>query len=157
MPRTVSSTLKASVFAQNTEQVYLALLVISHADITTLRFVCNTEDVTSGGNVYTAYPFDIRLPQERDDQPPQMPIIIDNVDRAIVDEIRTLTSAPDITLTMVLASSPNTLEYGPVEATLRNVKWDLGTITGDLQAEDLLNEPYPGYAFTPQTTPGLFS
>jgi hypothetical protein len=157
MPRPVSSTLRASVFAQNTEQVYLALLVISHADITTLRFVCNTEDITSNGSVYTGYPFDIHLPQEREDQPPQIPITIDNVDRAIVDEIRSLVSAPDISLTMVLASSPDTIEYGPVEATLRNVQWNLGTITGDLQMEDLLNESYPGYAFTPQTAPGLFS
>jgi len=156
MPRTVSSTLKAEVFAQHSSEIFYALLVISHADITTLRFVANTENVTSNGNTYTAYPFEIRLPQEREDQPPQVPIVIDNVDRAIVDEIRTLTGAPTVTISVVLASDPDTVEYGPIEATLRNVDWNLATITGDLQAEDLLNEGYPGQSFTPQNAPGLF-
>ena len=156
MPRTTSATLRAAVLSQYTGEVFHALLVISHADITTLRFVANTENVTSNGNVYTAYPFDIRLPQEREDQPPQVPLIIDNVDRAIVDEIRTLSGPPDITLSMVLASDPDTVEYGPVAAKLRNVDWNMGTITGDLQVEDFLNEGYPAYAFTPQTAPGLF-
>ena len=157
MPRTVSATLKAEAFAQHSGEVYIALLVISHADITTLRFAANSENVSSGGNTYIAYPFDIRLPQERDDQPPQVPIVIDNVDRAIVDEIRTLTGPPDVTLSVVLASDPDVVEYGPIETTLRNVDWNFGTITGDLQAEDLLNESYPGDAFTPQNAPGLFT
>ena len=134
----------------------MPLLVISHADITTLRFVANTEDITSNGYVYTAYPFDIRLPQECEDQLSQVPIVIDNVDRAIVDEIRSLGGAPNIALSIVLASDPDTVEYGPIDATLRNVEWNFGKITGDLQGEDLLNEGYPGHAFTPITAPGLF-
>ncbi len=156
MSRTTSSAFRAAVNAEETAQVYLPLLVISHADITTLRFVSNTEDVVSNGDTYIGYPFDIRFPQERDDQPPQIPLIIDNVDRAIVDEIRTLSGAPTIEISMVLADTPNTVEYGPVEATLRNVTWDFGTVVGDLQGEDFLNEAYPGYSFTPMTSPGLF-
>ena len=156
MPRTTSATLKAEVFAQHSSEIFYALLVISHADITTLRFVANTENVTSNGNVYTAYPFEIRLPQEREDQPPQIPIVIDNVARVIIDEIRTLTGPADVEISIVLASDPDTVEYGPVQATLRNVDWNLGIITGDLQAEDLLNEGYPGHSFTPQNAPGLF-
>ena len=156
MPRTTSAAFKAAVFGQHSGEVFLALLSIAHADITTLRFVADSQDVTSNGHVYTAYPFDVRWPAELEDQPPRTKIAIDNVDRAIVDEIRSLTGAPDISLSIVLASDPDVIEYGPIEGKLRIVAWNFGMINGDIEVEDLLNEGYPGTAITPQTAPGLF-
>ena len=159
MPRSTSTTLRNAVFAPETGEVFLLLLTIQHADIgspDTLYFVNNYEDVTSNGDVYTAYPFLIDLPADIEDQLPQVELVIDNVDRSIIETIRTLTGPPAVTLSVVLADSPNTVEAGPFEMTLRTAEWDALTIRGNLQPQDILNEPYPGDAYTPQDFSGLF-
>jgi len=159
MSRSVSSALRQAVYSQQTEEVFLMLLEISHDDIgppTSLYFVNNYEDIYSNGQTYTGWPFEIHLPGDFDDQLPSIQLSIGNVAREIVDEIRTLNTAPDITLSVVLASSPNTVEAGPFEMKLRNVNYDAMVISGDLQGEDILNEPFPGHFYTPGNFPGLF-
>ena len=159
MSRSTSSTLRQAVFAEETGKVFLLLLTIQHADIgspDTLYFVDNFENVTSGGHTYTAFPFTIDLPGDSDDELPRVQLTIDNVDRSIVEAIRNLGGAPTVTLSVVLSSSPNTIEAGPFEMKMRNAEYDSLVVTGDLQSDDILNEPYPGDAFTPQNFPGLF-
>lgn len=157
MPRQLSAALMQALNAQETGEVLLHLLTIDHDDLPeTLRFVDNTVDITSGGNVYTAVAFQLALPQEREDAMPQVQVRIDNVDRRIMESIRPLVSPPAMTLAVILASSPNTMEFGPCNFTLRGVEYDARSITGVLAHEDVLNEPAMQYAFTPQNFPGLF-
>lgn len=157
MPRTLSSPAKAAIFAQETGEVFLHLITISHALLVpSLRFVDNHVDITSRGNVYLGWPFEITLPAERDDAVPNVQIQIDNVDRRIIEGIRRLTSAPQITLEIILASSPDTVEAGPFDMKLRTIEYNALTITGTLAPEDVLAEPYPPFAYTPQYFPGLF-
>ena len=160
MSRSVSATFKAAVNAQETSEVFLVLLEIYHADIgppTTLYFVNNYEDVSSGGNTYTGFPFAINLPADLDNQLPTVQLQIDNIDRSIIAAIRGLSGPPTITIKVVLASSPDTIEAGPFEMTLRRIDYDAFTITGTLEVEDILNEPYPGDMFSPANFPGLFT
>ena len=163
MPRSTSTTLRSAVFSQETSEIFLLLLTIQHVDIgtpDTLYFVNNYENIdsTASGSLetYTAYPFAIDLPSDFEDQLPEVKLMIDNVDRSIVETIRTLSSPPTISLSVVLADSPDTVEAGPFEMTLRGTEWNYLTVTGSLQPEDILNEPYPGDAYTPQNFPGLF-
>lgn len=157
MPRSLSATAKAAIYAAQTEQVFLLLLEISHASLSpTLRFVDNLQDVVSGGNTYTAFPFQLSLPDDQDDQLARVTLSIDNVDRQIVQAIRSLTSPPTIALKIVLASSPNTVEAGPFDFTLRETEYDALVVSGTLAFEDFLNEPYPVGSFTPNFFPGLF-
>ena len=63
MARTVSATLEAAVYEQETNEIFHILLEIAHTDMSaTLRFVNNTEDVVSNGDTYTAFPFLIDFP-----------------------------------------------------------------------------------------------
>jgi len=96
------------------------------------------------------------LPAEFDDQLPTVQLQIDNVDRRIMEGVRALTSAPAVTLEVVLASAPDTVEAGPFAFTLKAADYDALVISGTLAFEDVLNEPYPQYAFTPGSFPGLF-
>ena len=135
------------------------MLHFEHADITNLKLVNNYVDVHNAGpgsDTYIAYPFSINMPSDLEDALPRVQLTIDNVDRYLMDEIRTLTSAPDIILYVVLASTPGTIEAGPFETKLRNVEYDAARITGDLQVDDILNEPYPGKFYVPSLFPGLF-
>ena len=158
MVRAVSATLEAAVYAQQTDQVFHILLAISHTDMSaTLRFVNNTADVTSNGDVYTAFPFSIDFPpSDGEDQLPSVQLAIDNIDRSIIAELRDIDSAPTAAVSVVLASDPDTIECGPLSFTLKSIDYDAKVITAQLGFEDILNEPFPAGTFTPTDFPGLF-
>ena len=157
MARSVSATLEAAVYAQQTDEIFLILLAISHADMSeTLRFVNNTEDVVSGGETYTAFPFAIDLPSDTEDSLPSVQLVIDNIDRSIIEELRSIDSAPTIAVSVILASDPDTIECGPLSFSLKSIDYDAKVITAQLGFEDILNEPFPAGTFTPTDFPGLF-
>ena len=116
-----------------------------------------TTDAAVTPVLWIAAPFHITLPQDRDDELPHVQLTIDNITPDIIAAIRSLTSAPTITMDVVLARTPATIEAGPFEMTLRGVSYDAFTITGQLGFEDILNEPFPALAFTPRLFPGIFA
>lgn len=133
------------------------LLTIAHdALVPSLRFANNTVDVTSRGNLYLGWPFQLSLPGEYDDQLPTVQLQIDNIDRRIMEGVRALTSAPTVTLEVVLASSLDTVEAGPFAFTLKAADYTALVVTGTLAFEDVVNESYPQHSFTPGKFPGLF-
>jgi hypothetical protein len=93
---------------------------------------------------------------DQDETLPGTTLQIQNVDREIVDIVRTLTKPPDITISVVLASAPDTVLRGPYTLKLRNVTWDALYVSGSLMIEDVLNEPVPGESMTPELFPGIF-
>jgi len=150
---TVSQTFKAAAYAQQTDEVALVILAISHADLAaTIRVVNNTENITSGGNEYLAAGFDIKLP----DDDGKTTITICNVDRIMVQAIRSIESRPTVTMSVILADHPDTVEVGPYIMELSEATFDAFTVTGILTFDDFLDEPYPGDKFTPGQFPGLF-
>lgn len=154
---TVSTDFQQSAFAQETDDVWLILLTIEHTDLpATIRVVNNTEDVTSGGDTYTAFPFRIALPDSREGAPPRARLEIDNTSREITQAIRSITSAPTVTIEIVRAADPDTIEVSWPNFKLRNVRWDVGQVSGDLVLVDFTTEPYPGLKFTPAYFGGLF-
>jgi hypothetical protein len=157
MPRVLSAAALRASYSQETGEVFLVLLTISHASLATpLRFVNNMTNIVAGGQTYVAFPFDIALPDEREDQLPRVTLTIDNVDRQIVQALRGLKTPPTVTLNVVLASTPDTVEAGPFDFTLKSGEYDALVVTGTLAFEDVLSEPYPADAFSPQWFPGIF-
>ncbi|MFN0133436.1 MAG: DUF1833 family protein [Phycisphaerales bacterium] len=158
MPRTLSTPARRAIFAQETGEVFLLLLTITHQQLPTpIRVVNNSEDVTSNGILYQRFPFELALPAENDEAPPSVTLRIANADRQIVQAVRSLAGdAMGVELAVVLASSPNTIEAGPYRFTLRDVSYDASVVEGVLRTEDVLNEPYPSATFTPAHFPGMF-
>lgn len=156
--RSLSTAAKASIFARATDEVWLILLKIEHADLATdIQVVNNYEDVvTVADGTYVAYPFTITLPQETDERPPDVTLTIDNVDRQIVEAIRSIDTAPTVTIQVVMASDPDTVEAGPFTMTLEDVQYDAFQVTGRLGFEKILDEPFPADRFMPNTYPALF-
>lgn len=156
MARTLSPAALTSLHAQETGEVWLVLLTISHSTLgTPIRVVNNTEDIVSRTMLFQAFPFDIVLPGEDPDQPPKATLRFDNVDRTAIATIRSVTSPPTVTLEVVLASQPNTVEISFPNLTLRNVRYDASVIEGDLLFESLYSEPIT-LPMTPSRFPGLF-
>lgn len=109
-------------------------------------------------NRYLAFPFEITLPDDTDEGIVSARLMLDNVDRRIVQAVRVISSPADIDLVIVLSSSPWQLEAGPYPFQLSGVSWDALTVEGDLgYSSEILGQRYPADAMTPANFPGMFA
>lgn len=159
MARALGTTILNAMFAQTTTEAAYALLAISHSTFSTIRFVNNSENVTSNGDTYIAAPFAVQLPPDSEEQRPVIRIVASNIDRALVDEVRTLSGSRErmkATLTIVLSGDPDTAVATYEDFEIVNVSYTAQVITFDLTLEGLLTEAFPYYSQTPNTVPGIF-
>jgi len=153
----ISSTAQQDLFDQETGEIFLTLLTISHADLSQPIRVCNdAKNIVSNGDTYIALPFEVTLPSDEGDQPSRARIQIDNVDRTMIIAIRSITSSPDVTIDVVRQSAPDTVEISFPDFTFDNISYDALIISGDLTFENYLQEPYPAGIFDPSRFPGGF-
>lgn len=157
MSRALSLAARRAVNAQETGEVFLMLLTIAHAELEQpIRVVNDGRNCTSRGHEFIAFPFEISLPGDLEDTLPTVTLTIDNVDRQIVTTLRGIASPPTVSLEVVLASSPDIVEAGPFDMTLKTATYDALTVSGSLAFEDVLNEPFPYDSYLPSNYPGLF-
>lgn len=157
MTRSVSTDFKEAAFAQETGEVFVLLLDISHADwADTLRITSDYNGTTSGGNEYTYYPVDIELPSDEEANIAMGKLRVDNVSPVIAATFRALSSPPSVTIKAVLASDPDTIEVEYTGFQLVNITYDLYVVEASIVIEDFYSEPFPGDCFLPSTFPGIF-
>lgn len=145
-----------SAFAQETNEVYLILVTVDHDDISTpIRAVNNNVDIVSNGNTYVAFPHQVILPDDREESAPRAKLIMDNTSREIVTEIRLISTAPTVTIQVVRAADPDTLEAFWSDFILKNVKWNRSNISGELMHEQIELEAFPKGTFNPAEAPGM--
>ena len=153
---TLSDTARGQVFQQEGGG-FLELLTITHADLPEpLRFVNNTETITSNGESYIAFPFRVKLPTEKERSIPRAQLEIDNVSRQIGQLIRQLTSPPTVQIDIIRIDDLDAVELTLPAMTLNNVRYDALSVSGELSVEDTTREPFPQRSFTPSEYPGLF-
>lgn len=157
MPRTVSLTALRAAMAQESQEVYVTLLKITHPDITTLYRCDNTETVVHGGQNYLPAAFKFQLPSDESEREPVSQLMFPNVDRDLIDEIRGIQGGPVIEVKIVLASSPATVEYGPVNLKVKSVSYNAMWVTMQLGFDPFAGEPVPWVKFTPEWFPGMFA
>lgn len=169
MSRNVSDRFREAAFAPETGEVIVVLLTISHGGLSapirissdpTQRLDETTEDVIYGtisrGNEYIFFPFDINLPTDEAEAAPQATITVDNIRQEITEAIRSISTPPAVTIDIVLAETPDTIEASFPEFDMVNVTYDSLTVTGVLTLDSLATEPYPADRFNPAYFPGLF-
>lgn len=185
--RTISADTLKEMFAANTGLVFLHLLTISHPNwLETYRFVNDTQDLVYNSNTYTALPFEATLPADEDDLPPTVTVRLDNIDKYLVEILRTLTDPPDVSLEIVSRyysasyfradvwhdnthdwqnqnvlgeeSIVVTSEIGPIAFKMLSYSnMAYSTIEIELGYEsDILNEAATKDIFSPNSAPGLF-
>ena len=156
--RSVSTLMQQAMYASSTKEVVLLLLKISHQNLVApIRVVNNFEPIVSQGYTWAAYPFEITMPSESDDQIPVMILKIDAVDRQIITVIRSLQGPPEITLDVILAAQPDIAEASVQGFKMKSVSYDNLVVEAELRLEEILSEPFPQHAFTPALFPGLFA
>jgi hypothetical protein len=144
MARNLSPRAIKSAQALESDDPWLVLLEIAHPTwATPFRMVDNTVDVVSNGDTYIAWPFDLVMGDDDGEHLPEIKLTIDNVDRALVEIIRTTVNPPVMAIQIVLASQIDTVEVLIRDLTLREVEYDAQTITWTLYAESLADQRYP--------------
>lgn len=156
--RPFSSAAYESLVTNLTAEIWLVLCEMKIG--TQTFFLCANSDatVTSNGQDYAPYPFDVRLPVESIESIETVQITIDNVDLSYVAALRAANDPLEFTLRFVLASQPDTIELELTDLISDQVQFDAQTISATLTVNDVLNQVYPGRGGTydPAQCPALF-
>ncbi len=151
----ISDTLKGEAWDAESD-LPLVLLTIDHTDLASpIRLVNNKAAVTSNGDLYSAFPFDISLPDTKEDTPPRARIRIDGISREIAQAVREISTHADVTIQVVRQDALDTVEASWPAMRLLNVRYNALAVEGDLEFENLTREPYPAHSFSPAEFPGL--
>jgi len=134
---TVTDALKQEAWSQQSN-LPLILLEIDHDDLAEpIRVVNNKEAITSNGEEYVGFPFEIFLPDSSEDAPPRAKLRIDNVSREIGQTIRSISSAPTVTIKVIRQTTPDIIEAEFTGMKLTHVPFDALSVEGTLEFEDL--------------------
>jgi hypothetical protein len=145
------------MYDAETDEVFLILLEINEATLPApIRYVHNEEDIVSRGNTYYASFFNLELPTEKADSIDSARITVGNVDQTIIEAARTAIGRPTMTVEIVLASDPDSVEVGPFNFELQSVEYDAQTISGVLAYDDVVEVRSPMHTRTPWFFPDLF-
>jgi len=155
--------------APETGTVLVLLLTLSHPSWAepvrlstdpTNRITETTTDVIYGtlsrGEHYYFLPLQITLPSQTEEGPLRMRVVLDNVSRDLVAELRSLSSPPSVDVDLVSTTNANEVLASWPQFLLVNVDYSAETISGELVLETLFHEPFPAGTFTPSEFVGLF-
>lgn len=158
--RNISAEGLRELFAQHSGSVMLAIATFHHATLPEpIRLVNDTRALEYGDNSYIALPFQLDLPDDVEDKVPNIELKVDNVDRRLVQLLRSVSDPPDVTIEIVRVSdNAVTGELGPLDFSLLDAKIGAQTVTLQIgYAVDILNEPATQHIFNPGTAPALFA
>lgn len=165
--RTLSPGFLAGMYDQESDEVVICLLTVTHADLgapiylsSDATFRISSDPLFYGtisrGREYLYLPFDFTLPEDKSDSPPRIQLSMDNTDRSLVTLLRSISTPASIMVELILASDPDTVEITMPALELSDVTIDQGRVSATLVADSLVNEPHPARLFTPGAFPGLF-
>jgi hypothetical protein len=151
----VSDTLKRAVLGLSSDEVAITLLTFSGDGFTTFRVCDNDTDILSRTLTFTAFPFSIDHPGDREDAPVGT-IRISNVDRQIGQAIDAAPGPVNIKIELILASAPDNVEKTFDGLQVRRTRRGSIVIEAELGTDPFATEPWPKIRATPGRLPGLF-
>jgi hypothetical protein len=165
--RTLSLNFRRALFAQESGEVPIFLLTITHpllaspillstdatTRITTVPLVYGT---ISRSQTFLYAGVSVQLPDEQDRQAPAAKLIIENVTRDLIPTARSIASPASVKIEAVLASAPDTVELTFPALDMSNLQYDQATLQFDLTMDALVTEPFPAGTFGPANFPALF-
>lgn len=157
MPRSISEAALAAINAETTDEVFLVFAVIDHSTLSDpLRFVSGSDvAVTSDSVEYTPAPFGVAFPADGTDRLPRVTLTVPAVDSMVMEALTSIIDPPSCSLSMVLASDPDTVEFGPFDMLIQQARDELTRTVIELGYEDILNRPLIDYGYTPTIAPAL--
>lgn len=173
--RLLSLNKRLALDAPASDLIEVALIEISHADLPApIRLSTdNTERITTDPLVYgtrstwrganpASEPFlwvvaGAVLPGDDAEAPATAQLILDNLDSAMVELLRAVSSPPDVALAVVMAASPDLVEQEWTGLRVTSAEVDAGQIVLSLSRDQIELEPFPAGRMTRRNFPGLHS
>jgi hypothetical protein len=167
MSRTLSLNLREAMFSQESSEVPIFLITITHPSLddpihlSTDPTTRLSEDplvycTPSRGTDFIFAGVAITIPNEEDRSPPSSKLIIQNIDRELIPLARSISSPASAQIEVVLGSDPDTVEISLAAMDMVNLIYNQETLTWDLIIDSMVTEPYPSGKFTPASFSGLF-
>lgn len=157
MRTTLSAQMLTAMHGEASGEVILPLVKLTQSGWDdAICIVPNWEAITHNGEAYQPMMFQIGLPDEQAEGVPVLNWVADNVDRRLVDAIRSVTGVVQARIVWVLASSPDHVEVGPLEVEMRAAQYDARQISGTLGVEPILETQFGHMVMNPKNTPALF-
>ena len=161
-----SANFDEKVYSQDMDSVFIVLLTLSSAELAediriasdpyeTLS-VANVYGVESNGLEYIYIPFEISLPRDDSSGTVSAKLTIDNVEREIVAQARSIQTPMSVKIQCVLSDDVDVVEMEYDYMALSNVEYDSMTVSGQITLDYWDLEPFPSGRFTPSQFPGLF-
>lgn len=158
-------TVRRSMYAEHNEEVEVALVTITHADLVTpvrlssdptrrlsvdpLRY-----GTTSRGNTFDFVLMSAIVPDDRKGTPPRVALVLENVGFDVVDVAQSFTDPATAAIELVLASAPDTVIQAYRGLRIVRCSFDDVSATFDLSREPFTSEPF-GARQTKALFPGL--
>ena len=131
------------------EVAYFFLMTISDPESNTvLHVVNNLEDITSRGQVYTAFPFEITLPPDTGSAPSGVKVTTVNVGAEMMEILRGTLDPPRVKLELVLSNDTDVVEKTIDFMLLRNLEYDIESVSFELASSSI---------FARKTCTGIYS
>jgi hypothetical protein len=156
MSNSLSPSLLAQLYSQESNDPFLTLVTLSHISFSTIRLVNNSKDVVSRGNTFTAFPFKIRLPVDDGETAREIQMEFDNVGLDLITPLRSVTGTVDVNIEMVLASIPNDVQLAVSDLKISTISYNKTKVTAKLYLDNFLNTALTSEKYDPTTFPGLF-
>ena len=151
----------AAALSQASGEVFAVLVTLSHPTwAAPIRVSSDGVNTRHANQTYERFPFNITMPEQNGRSVPRVTLSICNVDREIVQQVRTArqTNTPiQVEVKAIRVGDEEGVEAGPYTFALREVEYDAVVVEGVLGMEDLLNEPFPKDTYSPAMFPGLFA
>lgn len=162
----VSQTFKQAAYAQETDEVFIALLTLTSDELTAPIYVAsdpfellptaNVRGVLSNGIEYVYLPFDISLPRDDATGTVSAKLQIENISQQIIGSVRSILKPVTVNIKIVLSNDVDFVEMEFDNFQLTNVGYNGYNIEGTLTLDYWGLEPFPSGRFVPSNFPGLF-
>lgn len=173
MSRRVSLNHRLAQDAAASGEIEVALFMITHPslskpirlstdnadEISRDPYLRGTRSTWMGSNPLTE-PFhhviaDAVMPSDMDNTPAAGQIVLALTDQALVTAVRSVTTVPTISMAVVLASSPDVIEYEVRDLDIVSHDINAAEVTLTYSREDIEQEPCPAGRMTKDNFPGL--
>lgn len=173
--RQVSLNARLAQDAADSDEIYVVLVHITHPDIdepvrlstdNTERLsleplMYGTRSTWNGSDPATEpYLFVLAstlVPSDLNDAPSAATLILENVDNDIAKVLRSTTRPGNVSIAVVLASSPNLIEAEWTGLRMVSAGGDVSEVRLEISREEIEQERSPGHRMTKDFFPGLFA
>lgn len=158
MPRSYSAEYKSTLAKVSTSESPRILLQIDHPELASpIRVINDTLNLTSNGYEYVAFPFEVILPDDFENQLPKARLSISNVGKELMYWIETTDggSGSTATFSQVMRSRPNQIEWS-ITMSLFNVLVTNMDVSAELGFENLFAKPAISVQYRPNTAIAIF-